>query len=110
VKLFAAALFFALAACSPQAETGPAETMADMPATPVAGPIASVGVVTAIDPAAGTITLNHQAIDAISWPPMTMRFTAEPASLLEGLAIGDHVAFELESAENPHTVTTLRKQ
>ena len=77
------------AACSPPAQQEPAKSDAEMnvaePAAPVAaGPITSTGTVTQVDPAAGTITINHQAIAAISWPAMTMQFTAEnPASTSE---------------------------
>ena len=71
------------------------------------GPIAGVGVVTRVE--ANAVTIEHEAIDALGWSAMTMRFNAEPA-LLQGLAAGDHVAFALESADNPRTLTALEKQ
>lgn len=106
-----AALASLLAACSP-----PAPPAADQP-VPAAetlgaatAAIEGVGVVTAIDPADGTISLDHQAIAAINWPAMTMQFSAEDPAILEGVAVGDHVSFELKSAAESTIVTAVRKQ
>jgi Cu(I)/Ag(I) efflux system periplasmic protein CusF len=98
-----AALFVAcvLMACSPPAEKTPAEVTASV------GPIISKGVVTALDQ--GSVTLDHQPINAIGWSAMAMRFSADPA-LLSGIAVGDTVSFELESAENPRTIMKISKQ
>lgn len=102
------------AACSPPAtedasKSGDAMNMET--STPaVAGPITSTGIVTQVDAAAGTITINHQPIPAVSWPAMTMRFTAENPAILQGIAVGDHVSFELKSATETSTVTAVQKQ
>ena len=87
--------------------------MGDMPMTGTAqatGPIRSTGVVTQVDASAGTVTFNHEAIQAINWPAMTMQFHAENAAILHGIAVGDHVTFELKSATEPQTVTMVQKQ
>lgn len=76
----------------------------------VAGPITSTGTVTQVDAAAGTITINHEPIAAVSWPAMTMQFTAENPAMLQGIAVGDHVSFELKSASETSTVTMVQKQ
>lgn len=101
------------AACSPPA-TQEAKTD-DMnmtePATPAAaGAITSTGTVTQVDAAAGTITINHGPIAAISWPAMTMQFTAENPAILQGIAVGDSVSFELKSAAETSVVTSVQKQ
>src|SRR3546814_14999707 len=49
------------------------------------------GSVTAIDTAAGEVTLDHGAIAELDWPAMTMGFAA-PQQLLEGLVAGDRVS------------------
>jgi Cu(I)/Ag(I) efflux system protein CusF len=41
-----------------------------------------VGVVKAIDATRGTITLKHEAIQAIGWPAMTMTFKLASADSL----------------------------
>lgn len=124
-KMFASvvAATFALttAACSQPtnsattASTEPAAEakMGDMPMTGTAqatGPIRSKGVVTQVDAAAGTITFNHEAIPAVNWPAMTMQFHAENPAILNGIAVGDHVAFELKSASETGVVTMVQKQ
>lgn len=102
------------AACSPPAQQEAAKTdgmnMAET-ATPVpAGPITGVGTVTAVDAAAGTISLDHEPIAAINWPAMSMHFTAENPAMLQGIAVGDRVSFEIKSATEPSVVTMVQKQ
>lgn len=75
-----------------------------------AGPIRSTGTVTAVDAAAGTISLQHEPIAAINWPAMTMQFRAENPAILQGIAVGDRVAFELKSASEPQVVTMVQGQ
>ena len=69
------------AACSPPAAQDAAKTddmnMAEPASTAPTGPITGAGTVTAVDAAAGTISLDHGPIEAISWPAMSMQFTAE---------------------------------
>lgn len=98
-------------ACSPPASE-PAAKSEPMPMSEaaVAGPIAGVGTVTAIDAAAGTINLDHEPIAAISWPAMSMQFTAEDPTILQGIAVGDRVSFELKSATESSVVTRVQKQ
>ena len=118
-KLFIAALGFlalATAACSPPAPSTSAtpsasEKMGDTATTTqAAGVIQSTGVVTQVDAAAGTVTFDHQAIAAINWPAMTMQFHAEDPAILNGIAVGDHVSFQLKSASEPQIVTMVHKQ
>jgi Cu/Ag efflux protein CusF len=103
------------AACSPPATQEPAKSDAEVnvaePAAPAAaGPVSAVGTVTAVDAAAGTISINHEAIPAVSWPSMTMQFTAEDPSILQGIAVSDHVTFELKSATETSIITRVQKQ
>ena len=54
-----------------------------------------MGTVTAIDPAKGTITLDHGEITELSWPAMQMGFSAKP-EVLAGIKVGDKVDFEID--------------
>jgi len=92
---------------SPTANAGSAMGNMAMPAG--AKMAKSVGTVTAIDKAAGKITLDHQAIPEVSWPAMTMTFDAKPA-VLDGVAVGDKVAFDVTIAGNAGEVTAVTKQ
>lgn len=113
LRLIAVSLALLGAACSPPAQQD-AKTddmnMAERATSAVSGPIASTGTVTQVDAAAGTITINHGPIEAVSWPAMTMQFTAEDPAILQGVAVGDTVAFELKSATETSVVTAVRKE
>ena len=93
------ALPLGLSACNKPAEAPKAEAQADamdqmaMPAEAKMGK--GSGTVTAIDAAAGKITLDHGPITEIEWPAMKMGFSVKPG-VLEGIAVGDQVAFEFE--------------
>lgn len=67
------------------------------------------GTVTAIDKAAGKITLDHGPIPEVGWPAMTMAFTAKP-EILNSVAVGDKVAFDLMLRGNAGEVTAITKQ
>ena len=69
----------------------------------------ATGTVIAIDGVAGKITLDHNAIPAVGWPPMKMGFTADP-KLLVGIAVGDTVAFEVTVRDSMGEVTAIKKQ
>lgn len=109
LKIIAVSLALFVAACSPPAQTDDMN-MAEPAASAVAGPITSTGTVTQVDAAAGTITINHGAIEAVSWPAMTIQFTAEDPSILQGVVVGDSVSFELKSATETSVVTRVQKQ
>ena len=64
------------------------------------------GVITAVDPAAATITINHEAIRSIGWPAMTMTFKASPAVLREA-AVGDRIQFDLTVRDGAGEVTAI---
>lgn len=59
-------------------------------------PVGAVGVVRAIDAKAGKLTLAHEAIPALKWPPMTMAFKVADPALLNGLTVGKKVRFKLQ--------------
>lgn len=66
------------------------------------------GVVTALDAAAGTITLNHQAMPEVEWPAMTMTFSADP-QVIEGVKVGDKVSFDASIQGSTGKVTAISK-
>jgi Cu(I)/Ag(I) efflux system protein CusF len=95
----AAALVLLLAA---PAAAQPADDMKSMPgmagaqgAEPSSTTATGVGVVTALDARAGTITIHHGPIAKLSWPAMTMAFKASSPTLLQGVKAGQSVTFTL---------------
>ncbi|MES2443419.1 MAG: copper-binding protein [Pseudomonadota bacterium] len=99
------------AATNVSAPANTAESMGNMamPADTTAKTGKGTGTVTAIDKAAGKITLDHGPIPEVGWPAMTMAFKASPA-LLDSVAVGDKVAFDLALTGNAGEVTAIRKQ
>ena len=67
-----------------------------------------MGTVTAIDPAKGTITLDHGEITELRWPAMQMGFSAKP-EVLAGIKVGDKVDFEIDWNGKTGTISSLKK-
>lgn len=101
------------AADAPAASTPAASNnmagMSDGAAAPAAKMVKSAGTVTAIDAAAGTITLDHAPIPEAGWPAMTMGFKAAPG-VVEGVKVGDKVAFDLKLEGSAGEITAISKQ
>jgi Cu(I)/Ag(I) efflux system protein CusF len=90
-----------------EAMSGDMGNMAMAPAAPIMAK--GHGTVTAIDKAAGTITLDHGPIPEAKWPAMTMTFKAAPA-LLDSAQTGDKVSFDLKLVRSAGEVTAISKQ
>jgi Cu(I)/Ag(I) efflux system protein CusF len=66
------------------------------------------GVVRKVDPAKGTITLAHERIPSLNWPPMVMAFTVRDKSLLDRAQTGKKVEFEFVQQGRDNVITSLR--
>jgi Cu(I)/Ag(I) efflux system protein CusF len=66
------------------------------------------GVIKAIDAKAGTITLKHGPIPAVSWPAMTMTFKATPPTLLTALKVGQTIGFDTTVNGMAAEITAVR--
>lgn len=69
----------------------------------------STGTVTAIDKGAGKITVAHAPIPEVNWPEMTMAFNAKP-EVIDKVAVGDKVAFDVTITGMTGEVTAIAKQ
>ena len=67
------------------------------------------GVVTEVDQAAGTITLDHEEIPNLQMAPMIMVYPVKSPAMLKGLKAGDKVKFEAEQVNGVDTVVELEK-
>ncbi len=67
------------------------------------------GTITSIDPATGTITLDHGPIAELGWPAMTMSFGTK-AAMSKGVALGDNVDFEFVWNGSSAELTRIAKQ
>jgi Cu/Ag efflux protein CusF len=117
--ILAASTALGLAACNQPQETpaatderaaGPAD-MATMPMTAGAGAQTGTGtgVITAVDAAAGTVTVEHGPIPGVGWPAMTMRFTASPA-IVEAASTGERIAFDVSVHDGVNEITAIRPE
>lgn len=79
-----------------------------MQADAAAGTAKGTGRVTAIDKAAGTITLDHGPIAEANWPAMTMAFKAPP-ELMDSVKVGDKVGFDLALRNGTGEITAIAK-
>ena len=61
------------------------------------------GVIKKLDAKGGSVTLQHGPIAALKWPAMTMAFKVDPG-LLQGLKVGQKVAFTVKSDATPEIV------
>lgn len=94
------------------AGAAPAQDMSHMKGMNMAQPAAktgqATGVIKAIDPKAGTLTLQHGPIAGLGWPAMTMTFKANPPSLLKGLRVGQTIGFDAKADGAGAEVTAVR--
>jgi Cu(I)/Ag(I) efflux system membrane fusion protein len=72
----------------------PASASTPSPALRARALLESKGRIEALS--AGSITISHEPVPAISWPAMTMTFQLDPPGLAKGLKVGDRVAFGFE--------------
>jgi Cu(I)/Ag(I) efflux system protein CusF len=120
LTLAALGLTAALAACGQETET---EAPAAAPAASAASDSAAMGgmaantgqtvqgtgTVTAVDSAAGTVTIDHAPIPEAGWPAMVMAFEAPP-EVAQQAQVGDKVAFDLKLEGGGGEITAIQKQ
>lgn len=96
-------------AAAPTSQVPAPAPSADPDSTPAAPTASGTGEVTAIDPVAGTVTINHAPIEALEWPAMAMTFAA-PGVDLGAIKEGDKVSFELrQTGAMEATVTSITR-
>jgi Cu/Ag efflux protein CusF len=65
------------------------------------------GIIEALDPVKGVVTIEHDAIASLNWPKMVMDFKVSPPSLLKGLKEGARVVFDLVQTGKEVTLTRI---
>ena len=69
----------------------------------------AVGVVQQVKPEEGKVKISHEPIAALGWPAMTMYFRVKDKAVLEGIAAGDRVRFDLEKSATGLVITRMEK-
>lgn len=67
----------------------------------------AVGTVTAVDTAAGKITVAHEPVASLTWPAMTMGFEVKDKQALDALQKGDKVRFTFIQQDGRYLITGI---
>jgi Cu(I)/Ag(I) efflux system periplasmic protein CusF len=68
----------------------------------------AVGVVKKVDVAAAKVTLQHEPVQALGWPAMTMPFTLKDKAALEKLKPGQKVEFDFVQEGSSYVIGAIR--
>ena len=71
---------------------------------------AADGEVRKIDRSQAKITISHGEIKNLDMPAMTMIYRARPPTLLDGLAVGDRIQFNVDKVDGQYVVTAIEKK
>ncbi len=66
------------------------------------------GTIKGIDPASGTVKIDHGPVQSLGWPAMTMDFQVENKALLERVKPGQSVTFTLEQKKGRYVITDIK--
>jgi len=80
----------------------PSNTVAMQP-----GDVQAIGVIVAIDPARGHLTIRHEPIASINWPEMTMTLNVASTDLLKRVKVGEKVNFTLHQPDIADIITAI---
>ena len=93
-------------AAQPTAATAPTPQSDDSAEALDADETSAFGVIQAIDTTAGLVTIEHEPINKLGWPAMTMPFKVSNPALLQGIQPGEKVEFQLKGADPASIVVT----
>jgi Cu/Ag efflux protein CusF len=96
--VLALALFAAGCGAGEEPEMGPA-------ASDPAAVYAAAGTVIAVGEE--SLTIDHEPIEALGWPAMTMMFGVEDAAMTESIQAGDRVEFSFRRDGSSNLLTAI---
>ena len=85
------------------------EKMSDEEMNDKNAPAKGTGVITSLMIDHGMITMQHDPIESLGWPEMTMDFTTMKGVSLKGFAVGDAVEFELMKMDEKFLISAIKK-
>jgi Cu/Ag efflux protein CusF len=106
----ALALSFVAAACGgtgTNSLAGQSPASPDMNNVPTEQSFSATGHVTVIT--ADRVTISHGPVGGLGWPAMTMTFQAGSPAMLQGIGVGDPVAFQFRKSGSDYVLTALTK-
>lgn len=72
-------------------------------------PVSATGVVKQVQAEQSKVKIDHDPIPALGWPKMSMYFRVKDKTVLEGIAAGDKVRFEMEKDAKGLAITRIEK-
>ena len=85
----------------------PGGARATAPAERQSGPYSTTGEVTAVS--GQSVTINHEAVEGLGWPAMTMTFQAENSAMLQDLQPGAAVRFSFRKEGETYVLTEVTR-
>lgn len=83
----------------------------DSRATPAAKTVhQGYGIVEAVNPDGSTVRVEHEPIESLRWPRMVMELRAKDPEMIEALAEGDEIAFDLERIDGEYVITRIERK
>lgn len=68
----------------------------------------AAGVVKNVDAKSGVVTIAHEPVNSMNWPPMTMGFMVNDHMLFDKLTVGKKVNFEFVQDTKGYVVTSVK--
>ena len=68
----------------------------------------ATGTVKSVDAGKGTVTVDHQAVESMKWPAMSMTFKAKDKKALQALKPGQNIDFEFEQHGKDYVITKVK--
>jgi Cu(I)/Ag(I) efflux system protein CusF len=65
------------------------------------------GVIETVDKDKKRLTITHEAVSALNWPAMTMRFGLEDPALLDDVQPGDKLRFDFREQGQEYIIVDL---
>jgi Cu/Ag efflux protein CusF len=107
MKLFAVAMAIAVAPAFAQVAHDHQHAKPAAPAKAQAASHRATGVVKSVDAAKNKVMIQHQPVQSLKWPAMTMAFKAKDAKTLGALKAGAQVTFDFEQRGDDYVVTAV---
>ena len=68
----------------------------------------ATGIVKAVNPAKGTVTLAHGPVKSLKWSAMTMPFAVKDKTLFEKLVVNKQVTIDFSKQNSNYVVTAVK--
>ena len=72
------------------------------------GPYSTTGQITTVEGQA--VTINHQPVEGLGWPAMTMSFQAPDPAMIQNLEAGTSVQFSFRKQGEQYVLTEIRRR